>query len=92
METTDDLLRDSNKIKWIYVRDKETKKMIALERMQDFDPKFHEKIAELTPEPTPETPELAGEARWNELLAKGWFNLDGAEREEYKLLKPIFKA
>ena len=85
MEVTTNKLRDPNAIKWIFVKNKETGNMLALEKQQDFNPVLHERIAlEAKPEVKVEAPT----DRFAELKAIGWVNLNKAQKVEYKALKP----
>lgn len=101
-QTTDDLLRSADSIKWIYVTDKATGKKMALERKEDFSAKVHEMIREEAINPS-ESPisttapagmdDLSKKAlRFAQLAAIGFANLKGQDREDFKELKELFKT
>lgn len=74
----------------IIVKDKATGGMVVLDRPQDFNSKYHERVAKVAVEsvkPVELVEPVEPVSRFEELKAKGYVNLNKAEREEYKSLK-----
>jgi len=96
MQTTDEPLRDANKRKYFYCKDKATGSLVALSREKDFSAKLYDRLEEAKVDIKPASEvaapsELALQAiEFAKLASKSYRDLSGDERKRYAELKALF--